>query len=132
MNDVEWPVEMEAGAGANEHVTLSTPTLGRVESLTNDQGGAILSSFQRGGVAPRLAKILERSIWHAPESVRAEFRTFTLTGIRQESGTAPSAPFRTEWSAKETLKAALRTGARSHRAATAPSRSGRLGHSPMT
>ena len=94
-----------------EYVTLSTPTVGRPgpEAFTSPPsqigGRGNPRQFYNGKANPRWLAMLSRPSWYEPERLQVEFNAdFDLTGVRQEAGTTPVAPFGKQWQDKNTLK----------------------------
>jgi hypothetical protein len=90
---------------SREYVTLSTPTLGRPQAARNPEPISLRVVEPEQGAAPdpRLVKLLGNQRWYEPEDVQVQFEA-PLNGVRQEAGTSPIAPFRTEWRAKDRVK----------------------------
>jgi hypothetical protein len=101
-----------------EHVTLSTPMLGRNDHDDPPQIGGQVQGFAGQRDNPRqfynakadskLLEDLDRA-WHVPKRLEAWFDAEgsgnpELAGVRQEAGTPAIEPFRTMWQAKDRLK----------------------------
>jgi hypothetical protein len=86
-----------------EYVTINAPHIGRLGDV-HERSPARLY-FVRGGVDPKLTAMLKQHRWYEPKRQHAEL-TAPLVGVRQDSGTPPTAPFQTEWAADDRLKVA--------------------------
>jgi hypothetical protein len=92
-----------------EHVTLSTPLLGRPDPNPEPIGKGTMRQFYNRKANPQLLATLGNHRWYEPKQLEVAFDAERspnpeLTGVRLEVGTAPVAPFRTQWQAKDRLK----------------------------
>ena len=97
---VRQPLLQDVG----EYVTISTPTLGRLAGLRRGHPPWRLHDVPEG-VDPKLTAMLKQHRWYEPKREHAKL-TAPLVGVRQDSGTPPIEPFRTQWAADDSLKIA--------------------------